>query len=172
MNPNQPIPDPSPHGSSTEMNDAIMKKLQSSCWKGRAFTVIALGVGLLSIAAGIVIAWANSIQVTPAEHWLLQEYPGVLQHTDTNSLTVNPTGAIPPLTKGRLDWMHVQVTGAHGKVIILLAFAIALTGVGTLLTLVLVIFNRRATLRQINASLAQISHQIKELQQGKGSHEK
>jgi hypothetical protein len=39
--------------------------------------------------------------------------------------------------------------------------------VGTLLTLLLVIFNRRVTLRQINASLSQISNQIKELQAGK-----
>jgi hypothetical protein len=36
------------------------------------------------------------------------------------------------------------------------------------LTLLLVIFNRRVTLRQINISLAQISRQIKELQDSKG----
>ncbi|MDB6064745.1 MAG: hypothetical protein JWR26_953 [Pedosphaera sp.] len=172
MNPNQPMPDPSPHGSSTEMNDAILKKLQSNRWKGQAFTVIALGVGLLSIAVGILIAWASSTMVTPMEHLLLRDYPSVLQQTDTNSMTANPTGAKPMLTRAQLDWRHVQVTAAHGKVIILIAFAIALTGVGTLLTLILVIFNRRATLRQINASLAQISNQIKELQGSKGSHEK
>jgi hypothetical protein len=40
---------------------------------------------------------------------------------------------------------------------------VALLGFGTLLTLLLVIFNRRVTLRQINIHLAQISEQIKEL---------
>jgi hypothetical protein len=47
-----------------------------------------------------------------------------------------------------------------------------LTGAGTLVTLLLVIFNRRATLRQINANLAQISNQIKELQAGNSSDSK
>jgi hypothetical protein len=62
----------------------------------------------------------------------------------------------------------VQVTAAHGKGIFLTAVSIALLGVGTFLTLLLVIFNRHVTLRQINANLAQISAQIKTLQDGKG----
>jgi signal transduction histidine kinase len=56
-----------------------------------------------------------------------------------------------------------------GKAMNVTSLAVALVAVGTLLTLLLVIFNRRVTLRQINASLAQISNQIKELQDGKSS---
>jgi hypothetical protein len=40
---------------------------------------------------------------------------------------------------------------------------------GTLTVLLLVIFNRRVTLRQINSNLAQISQQIKSLQNRQGS---
>jgi hypothetical protein len=50
-----------------------------------------------------------------------------------------------------------------------MAREVALLGVGTLLTLLLVIFNRRVALRQINGSLAQISTQIKELQNRQSS---
>jgi hypothetical protein len=157
MNPNQPTP---------ELNDAVLQKLNSHLRKGRVLTAVALGIGLLSIAIGILIAWGSTTMLMPMERLLLYDYPAALQQSNTNSPVGNPTGAKSSLTRDELDWRHVQVTAVHGKVIILTAAATALTGVGTFLTLLLVIFNRRATLRQINANLAQISLQIKELQAG------
>jgi hypothetical protein len=164
MNPNQPAPDPSPRGVAAEMNDAVMKNLKSHRWKGRALTGMALGVGLLSIVAGIVIAWANSMMVMPMERLLLQDYPNAVRQTAANRSAAPGTEAKPALTRDELDWRHVQVTAAHGKVIFLTAVSIALLGVGTFLTLLLVIFNRYVALRQISTSLAQISSQIKALQ--------
>jgi len=172
MNPNHPTPNPSPHCDAAAINAAVMKKLNSYLRKSRALAVLALGTGLLSIVIGILIAWVSSTMVMPMERLLLQDYPGTLQQTNTSSLAGHPPGAKPPLTRAELDWRHVQVTAVHGKVIILMAAAIALTGAGTLVTLLLVIFNRRATLRQINANLAQISNQIKELQAGNSSDSK
>jgi hypothetical protein len=169
MNSNQPTPNPAPRGSAAEMNDAVMKKLNSYRWKGRVLTVIALSVGLLSIAAGIAIAWANAMMIMPMERLLLQDYPYAVRQTDANSIAPQRTEAKPPLIRAELDWRHVQVTAAHGKAVFLTAVSIALLGVGTFLTLLLVIFNRHVTLRQINASLAQISNQIKELQAGQSS---
>jgi Sigma-70 region 2 len=58
---------------------------------------------------------------------------------------------------------------ARDKVMFLTAVSMALLSIGTLVILLLVIFNRRITLRQINISLAQISAQIKELQNRQGS---
>jgi hypothetical protein len=58
---------------------------------------------------------------------------------------------------------QVLVTLMMGKALNVTSLAVALLGFGTLLTLLLVIFNRRVTLRQINIHLAQISEQIKEL---------
>jgi hypothetical protein len=149
-------------------DEDIMNKLKSHRWKGRALTGLALSVGLLSIVAGIVIAWANAVMVMPMERLLLQDYPSAMRQTDTNSVAAAQSReATPLLPRAELDWRHVQVTAAHGKGIFLTAVSIALLGVGTLLTLLLVIFNRHVTLRQINASLLQISNQIKELQNGK-----
>jgi hypothetical protein len=167
MNPNSPTPDPSRGGDAAELNEAVMQKLRSYRWKGRALTALAISVGLLSIVVGMVIAWANAMMVMPMERLLLRDYPSALGQADTNSIAAESSGSKTPLPRAELDWRHVQVTAAHGKVLILTAVSIALTGAGTFLTLLLVIFNRHVTLRQINTSLALISNQVKELK-GKG----
>lgn len=61
------------------------------------------------------------------------------------------------------------MTIAMGKTMNVTSLAVALLGLGTLLTFLLIIFNRRVTLRQINVSLAQISKQIKVLRDRQGS---
>jgi hypothetical protein len=108
-----------------------------------------------------------AIRVMPMERLLLQDYPKTAHQTDTNSVASATTEKGSPLSRSELDWRHVQVTVAHAKALFSTAVSIALLGVGTLLTLLLVIFNRHVTLRQINASLLQISNQIKDLQNGK-----
>jgi hypothetical protein len=49
------------------------------------------------------------------------------------------------------------------------ALAVGVLGLGTLILLMVVILNRRVALNQINASLAQISKQLRELQTERGS---
>jgi hypothetical protein len=146
---------------SNEMNDAVMKTLRSHRWMGRGLVAVALSLGLLAILASVVIAWASAMMVRPMERLLLQDYPRAVQQAGSN------TEGKAPLPREELDWRHVQVTAAHGKVMFLTASSVALLATGTVVILLLVIFNRRFTLRQINASLAQISNQIKELQDGR-----
>ena len=52
---------------------------------------------------------------------------------------------------------------------VVLAAAVGLLGLGTLTLLTVVILNRRVALNQINASLAGISSQLRELQKTCGS---
>ena len=52
---------------------------------------------------------------------------------------------------------------------VVLAAAVGLLGLGTLTLLRVVILNRRVALNQINASLAGISSQLRELQKTRGS---
>ena len=146
-----------------ELNDAVMKKLHSYRWTGRGLVTAACGFGLLAIFGSIVLAWANLMMVRPNERLLMEDYPKTVQQAGTNAVGKTP------LSREELDWRHVQVTAAHGKVMFLTAVSMALLSMGTLVILLLVIFNRRVTLRQINASLAQISAQIKELQNRQGS---
>jgi hypothetical protein len=151
------------------MNDAVMNKLKSYRWKGRVLTTVALSIGLLSIVAGIFLMWANSAFIFPQVRLLVQN-SGAAQSGNTNSVAqTNADSAALTLSDGKTVERQVLVTLMLGKAMYVTSRAVALLGLGTLLTLLLVIFNRHVTLRQINASLAQISNQIKELQDGRNS---
>lgn len=150
-----------------DMNEAILKKLHVFNWTGRLLTAATLGIGLLAIAGGILLAAANSNIVMPMERLLIQDYPGAAAGLGMTNNVAAHSG--PVLTRDELDARHVEVTFVHGKELFVTAMAVVLVGLGTFLTLLLVIFNRRVTLRQVNASLAQISAQIKELQNRQGS---
>ena len=153
---------------SSETNEAILKKLKSHLWTGRLLTTVALGIGLLAIAAGILLAGANLRIVMPMERLLILKYPGAAEGLGMTNNPASPDAKMA-LTRDELDARHVQVTFAHGKELFVTAAAVTLVGLGTFSTLLLVIFNRRVTLRQVNASLAQISAQIKELQNRQSS---
>ncbi len=66
----------------------------------------------------------------------------------------------------QLDFPSVQATMTHvlSFATMLVAIAVGLSALGTLVVLALVILTRRATLNQINVSLAQISTQLRNLQ--------
>lgn len=168
MNPNQPTSEPSPGKSTAEMNDAVMKKLKSYRWKGRALTTVALAVGLLSIVGGIFLIWGNSRIIFPQVQLLVQN-SGATRSSNPNSLSQTNADSLLMLSDGTTVDRQVLVTLMLGKAMNVTSLAVTLLGLGTLLTLLLVIFNRQVTLRQINANLAQISTQIKGLQDGKHS---
>src|SRR5215471_10685247 len=151
-----------------ELNEAILNKLRAYTWGGRALTALALCVGILCIAGGVLLVWANSAVIFPQVQSLVKEYNA--PPTGNTNLAVGATPADPNLTlsDGKTVDRQVAVTLMMGKALNVTSLAVALLGVGTLLTLLLVIFNRRVTLRQINAHLAQISDQIKELQNRRG----
>ncbi len=168
MNPNQPGTEPSRDEGAAEMNDAVMKKLKSHRWKSRALTTVALGAGLLSIVGGIFLMWANSRIIFPQVQLLVQN-SAATRSSNTNSPAQTNIDSMLTLSDGKTVDRQVLVTLMLGKAMNVTSLAVTLLGLGTLLTLLLVIVNRQVTLRQINASLAQISSQIKELQGGKTS---
>jgi hypothetical protein len=156
---------------SHEMNEAVLKALRRQNLVGRTLTASALGFGLLSIAISILLAVALatilfpriSIMVTDYAHAVQQASTNSVGSTDTNSMAVNLIGG-GEMSSSDPNWRHVVVTLGLGKAVNLMSLSLCFLGVGTFLTLLLTIFNRRVTLRQINLSLAQISQQIKELQ--------
>src|SRR5439155_20369084 len=112
--------------------------------------------------------WANSAVLFPQVRLLAQNY-GAPQSIGTNSIVQTNADSRLTLSDGKTVDRQVLVTLLLGKAMYVTSRSVALLGLGTLLTLLLVIFNRQVTLRQINASLAQISAQIKELQDGQSS---
>src|SRR4051812_37542899 len=162
MNQNQPTPNPSPRDDAQEMHHAVINKLRSDRWKGRVLTTLALGAGLLSIVAGIFLMWGNSAIIFPQVR-LLAQSPGAAQ----SGSQTNADSSMLTLSDGTTVNRQVLVTLMLGKAMNVTSLAFTLLGLGTLLTLLLVILNRQVTLRQLNASLIQLSNQIKELQDGK-----
>ena len=148
-----------------ETNEAILKKLHAYHWTNRLLTTAALGVGLLAIVAGVLMVWANSALLFPQVQ-LLVEQSGAAHAAGTNAVaSTTATNDLLTLSDGTKVDQQVLVTLMLGKAMNVTSLALTLLGLGTLLTLLLVIFNRRITLRQINANLAQISQQIKEMQE-------
>jgi hypothetical protein len=147
-------------GDDAALNDSVMQSLRANRWIGRVLVGAALTLGLVSIAASIVINWANAMKIMPMEQLLLQDYPSTVQLAGSNA------EGKTPLSRDELAWRHIWVTVAQSKVEGLTLLSITLSSVGTFVVLLLVIFNRRVTLRQINANLAQISGQLKALQTG------
>ncbi|HXC36922.1 MAG TPA: hypothetical protein VNV43_13680 [Candidatus Acidoferrales bacterium] len=150
-----------------DMNETILKKLRVLNWTGRLLTSAALGIGLLAIAGGILLTMACPRIIFPQVQLLLKQ--STAQHansTNSNSGAVtNAPNPVLTLSDGSVVDQQTLVTLLFGKALDVMSLAIAILGLGAMLTLLLVIFNRRVTLRQVNASLAQISQQIKELQE-------
>lgn len=175
MNSNPSSPEPAPGGDDARLNAAILQRLKSYRWKSRVLTVVALTTGLLSIVVGIALASFMSRGLFPNVQLLLESTSAARQ-TGTNSVAPPGTNSVSinmldgrTITASDPEWRHVVVTLMLGKGMFLSSVSIALLGAGTLLTLVLVIFHRHVTLRQVNESLAAISSQIKELQDGKNA---
>jgi hypothetical protein len=161
---------------SQDTNESILKKLQPYRWAGRLLTTVALGVGFLAIAGGILLTWGSTHVMFPQVQLLLQQSSAAATNTvaavasthgaATNTVAGNNSNEeILALSDGTKVDRQVLVTLLQGKIMNVTSLALTLLGVGTMLTLVLVIFNRRVTLRQVNASLVQISQQLKELEE-------
>ncbi|HEY3855186.1 MAG TPA: hypothetical protein VGO67_12395 [Verrucomicrobiae bacterium] len=146
----------------SKITENILSAVRSQKRKGRVMVVAALLLGILAIVASIVMAWANVALIMPMDRLLVEDYQSVTLKAKTN-----PEGK-EILSPEQLNLRHAQVTAAQGTSIILADVSVALLAVGTLVILLLVNFNRRVTLRQINESLAQISNQITDLQQRQG----
>src|SRR5262249_48644309 len=118
--------------------------------KGRVLTTLAFGVGLLSIAAGILLVWANTAIIFPEVNLMLQQ-SNAAKAGNTNS--VAQTAAVDPmrtLSDGTKVDSQTLLLLLQGKAMNVMSLAVTLLGVGTFLTLLLVIFHRHVTLRQIN----------------------
>ena len=145
MNPSAPDP--------SVMNNLILENVRRHAWKSRALATIGFTFGLIAIVLSIAIAWGNVVLVIPQLVHLLESYPHGPGQGGLN----------------KLDWQHVQVSAALGKTSVLVATSVAFLALGTLVILLLVIFNRRVTLNQINASLSALSLQLKQLQDDRNS---
>jgi hypothetical protein len=150
---------------SRDLNEPILKKLRVYRWAGRLLTTVAFGVGFLAIAGGIVLMRGSASVMFPQVQLLLKQSTAAYGAATNTVAGLNSTNEMLTLGHGSKVNQQVLVTLMQGKILNVTSLAVTLLGLGTMLTLVLVIFNQRITLSQVNASLAQISQQLKELQE-------
>lgn len=145
-----------------------MNAVRSHEWKRRVLTGVALALGLLSITAGVVIAWGSRVWVEPKQNELWYGYASY-EHEQKYQTTTNTTAKLAvndaQMEKDRrsLEELHIRLTHVVGIEAMLIAASVALVGFGAVVTIVLIVVTRRVTLRQINESLARISNQIRDL---------
>ena len=112
--------------------------------------------------AGVLIGY--SLFISPKEEQMFADYG-----THGRIWPDRRSPAEAPTSTDRAVWINATMTYVVTKGILIVALSVVVLSCGTLATLLLVIFNRRVTLRQINHSLAQISAQLKELQNARAA---
>ena len=130
--------------------------------KIHALTATAFALGFLAVAASIAIVILNEMYVTPKQQKLAK---------DSRSLAW-PAGSDPganPSTdniQARILSLEIDMMRVVSISSMIVAGSVALLGLGTLVLVTAVMLNRRATLNQINANLAQISAQLRDWRAG------
>jgi hypothetical protein len=162
-------PKPTPDPEDTQIQERILGAVHQQQLHGRWLAGLALMLGLVSIAASIGIVSFYFVFYRPKEKQLLRDLPGVIYNSSTNAAATQtaPEERVP---RPHFDPVraHLFMTFVIGVGTALVAGSVGLLGLGTLLVVTLVLLNRRVTLRQINASLADISLQLKELRRTSG----
>jgi hypothetical protein len=131
----------------------------------RLLTVLAVVFWMLAVIGSISVLMGYAVFYAPKEKQMFadyQEHGRLTRHTNTNSAAGSePAG---PVDSQQALGLHFTMNYVVTKGILAMAVTMIILSCGTLTTLLLVVVNRRVTLRQINYSLAQISEQLKALQ--------
>lgn len=133
-----------------DVRQQTWKILERDRRRVRRLTFVTVVVWLLAVALilGVLVAFGF---IFPREAKLMSEIQ---------------QGKIPAAEQGKL-WMVEMVAFQKGT--LLMAFSITILSFAALSTVLLVFASRRATLRQINSSLVEISEQLRQMRQGPAS---
>jgi hypothetical protein len=147
--------------SLTATDHHVLRTIQTQQQRLKWLTGIAAGFWVLAVIASVGVLICYSVFYAPKERQILSDYGtyGHLRMTQ-NAASEETSSSSADKALGLQFTMTYVVT----KGILLVAVSVVILSCGTLATLLLVILNRRVTLQQINHSLAQISQQLRELQ--------
>jgi len=161
--------DSSPNLDPVALNDHVTAAVRSHQLKLRVMTSVAFLFGFLAVVTGIFIVWFYLIMYLPKQRQMLYDAEKAVQQAKTN--TVSGQTPIQDEVKRIDKFLGVQILFTHviSMGVTITALAVGMLGLGTLILLSVVILNRRATLNQINASLAQISDQLRQLQDNRST---
>jgi hypothetical protein len=123
-------------------------------------TAAAVVFWALAVIGTVGVLTSYAMFVAPKERQIMNEYGARGRLSIPSDSEPQPTA---PTHADKALGVNFTMTYVITKGILIVAVCVAILSLGTLATLLLTIFNRRITLRQINHSLAQISQQLKEL---------
>jgi hypothetical protein len=146
-------------------DERVLKTLRTSRRWSRVLVTAAVLFWGLAVIASVGVLAGYAILYAPKEKQIFHDYQafGHLRDT-TNSPAGDPARDPQAMNAEKALSIHFTMAQALTKGILATAVSVIVLSCGTLTTLLLVIFNRRATLKQINFNLAQISEQLKQLQ--------
>ena len=148
-----------PADENPALNDRVVRKIKIQQRISRVLTATALFFGFVAIGASIALVVAYSLLYLPKQKQLLRDYQKAAEKS-LHNYAPNPGD---PKSYAQMAEAHIFMTHVASAGTMLLAVSVAVLAGGTLVLLIVTILNRRLALSQINASLAQISGQIKEL---------
>jgi len=160
---NDPLKTPTPDAGA--INELVKTAVHSHRIKLRVLTAAAFVFGFVAVAASILIA-SLCLHQWPWQSEILKDlpYPKTMEQAKPNTESAEDRlNRIERIIHQEAFMTRMASTEATG-----VALAVAVLGLGTLILLTVVILNRRIALNQINASLLQISNQLRELQAGRG----
>lgn len=161
-----PSPTPSIGTPETpDLNARILTAVTAIRWKSRLLTLVALSFGFLSIVASLAVVASYFVVYRPKERAIFAEWRASEQ-ADAVKTESGEELVTEKALKRRLIPLEISAgnTIAMAFCIALIAAAVALLSGGTLVTLTLVLWHRRVSLRQVNESLEQIDQRLANLQ--------
>ncbi len=125
-------------------------------------TITAVVFWIVAVLASVGVLVCYSVFYEPKEKQILNDY-GMFGHLA--SWTNSPAGSQPAgrMTTDQTLALHFTMNYVVVKGVLAIAVALVVLSGAMLATLLLVHFNRRVTLRQINHGIAQISDQLGQL---------
>jgi len=157
--PNSPAP------NAGAINELAKAAVHSHRIKLRVLNTAAFVFGFVAVAASIFTVAFYEIKYLPKQREMIElsQKAADLARTDT--------GSTEELAKGTAKVLahEVILTYVTSMGVTLVAAAVGALGLGTLVLVTVVMLNRRVALEQINANLAQISGQLRQLQSRQGS---
>jgi hypothetical protein len=143
----------------------VLKSLRNQQRWLRVLTAAAVAFWVLAVIGGVGVFACYTIFYAPKEKQMLRDYEvyGELRNPANGDPDHHNQ---PAMSTEKALALHFTMNYVMTKGLLAITATVVVLSCGTLTTLLLVVLNRRATLKQINHSLAQISAQLGRLQAG------
>lgn len=145
-----------------QLNERTLNSIKKQQRGLKLLTGGALGLWLVAMVGSVFLIWAYFIMYLPKEREMASGLNNVERLASTNTASADSWVSDKVIAKQHV--VTFSLNRAIGILTVLTAASVVVLSAAMFATIILVIWNRRVTLRQINANLTQISAQLKTLE--------